>query len=47
MITISAIMFYLQTVFGAGNVTPAMVKATANHVGSSGIIVVTDQQIVN
>ena len=45
--TLSAIIFALQLMFGAANVTPAQIQQGVSQAQESGIIVVTDQQIVN
>jgi hypothetical protein len=42
--TLSAIIFALQMMFGANNVTPAQVNQSVCQTQQSGIIVVTDQQ---
>ena len=45
MVLLSAIIFYLQSIYGVGNVTPAEINCSVNSATSCGVIVVTDQQV--
>ncbi len=42
--TLSAIIFALQMMFGAGNITPAQIQSSVYQAQQSGIIVVGDTQ---